>query len=266
MLIRLAGTLLLVALATGCGTRQGQLLVRGIGEAPIYIEPSAESSQSPTLPWRGRTLEASANVDLLEEGTPGIVAAEARLRAEGKVHAAIRRQLAELQATPGEKLPAFASAHPSVDRALQAALSAAPVEFEVDWERRSAHARMRLKLATAADVVFASGGGFPAEEDTVSIERRRAERVADAQRQALRLAQNDLVEKILRYRVSRNRTVGESLRVWPELSGAVKGFAAEARTVESQETPDGKWRLAIEADITPLIRNLRDRPKPKNGS
>lgn len=261
--------LLAAVFPAGCATTRDAspwMALRATAEVPIDYPPDADAARATAprdVPWRGRTISVYESAGVRPAGAsefPGLASAEARLAAADRARAALREQVMELPADNGHSLGDWAVSHPGVATAIHAAVSSASLALALvpSEDGLVGEARGTLALASLADALLASGGGIqpPPDPDLLAeVEAARRDAELAAQRRALDQARASLAESFLLLPVRVGKRPADfqaALRRNPALAPRAAAIVREARVVESTPTPEGTWRIAIEANPQPL--------------
>ncbi len=263
---RLILPILILLLALGCARKIERGVVSGEARISVGDEVVSDSPQQRTLPWADMNIESSARFSVAgppSEGqmnlSRGTRMALAKLDAREAAIADVSRQLASLpaaEAPPGETgrltLLQFSERRPALNFAMRGELESA-LEEEIRQASPDEGAMViKLSLRPLAETLLLHGGGFRQENAIVQDAGPRAR----ASAQALRLAREDLLKKLMERNIERDLTFEEWLQENPANRQLLVKSLENIRVIQSElvtrASDDSQWVTELEYDPAPL--------------
>ena len=267
MIQRLLGMLLLALLGTGCALVSKDprpIPIRAMGEAPIlyWREPDPESLPVRSVPWSGSTLRSEVQRVLPGpegEETPGAALAAASLSARNEARLAIAAQLQSLPATGEESLRRFAERSTALQRVINRVMAEAEMKETVDWEGRSLVVALEVPLADIARELADAGGGLrpgsgPGGLSLAELDRRAEE---EAERLAIEAAREDMLRQYGALQVNGDLTVDQAAKDNAAIRATLFLSLNEVEVLSSDRAGNQLWRVELEGDGEPLVREVR---------
>lgn len=267
MIRTLLRCLLLLAMGcalAACGARRPNLYA----EASVPFQMVAADAKLPpaerSIPWADRTLVARVRFraeplrgeSLPGGSTPGLYAAEARLKARTEAIDDLARQVGALEAgdrvagsDAAPTLERLAAREPALARAIEVELTAPDRERLIQENAQTGDTVLerRLPLEVLARAVLAVGGGFQAAQlDTQ----------ATAATTATRKAYESLALQIRGETFPDGQTMAEWAAAGPRRTAALERLVRNARVLRSEpvQTPEGGYEWYVELEV--LRRDL----------